>query len=324
MRRPRLNLAHLPTPLCHFDALDRLVGCELWLKRDDFTHGPAAGNKIRKLEYLLADAKRNGSDCVITCGGEQSNHARATAVCARQLGMQPVLFLRTASPEVVPPSIGNLFVNRLLAAQLHFIDVSAYARRDQLMANEATRLAELGSRPYVIPEGGSNGLGALGYVTAMEELHRQLELGLAGSVRHFDSVVVACGSGGTTAGVALGARLTGVAGRVDSIAVCESRAYFEAVVQRIVVEARGLDPRLSSTVPVFVHDEFKGPAYAVSTAEQIEFITEAARVSGVVLDPVYTGKALFGLSRLTEKPGRALFVHTGGLLGALAQSASFA
>jgi D-cysteine desulfhydrase len=316
----RLSLAHLPTPIQRFDALDRLVGLELWLKRDDATSGPAAGNKIRKLEFLLADAVKRHSTHVLTCGGEQSNHARATALLTAQLGLQSVLLLRTQNPAHPPPVTGNILLDQLAGAKIVWINPEEYQQRDRMMAEEAARISTSGAWPYVIPEGGSNGLGALGYVNAMREIRQQLDLGLLGPIREFDSIVVACGSGGTAAGCALGARLYAVAKRVIAVAVCATSQYFRDVIDQIIVEARALDPRLSATVPISILDEYRGPAYAVATEEQLTFIGQVAKSSGIVLDPVYTGKALYGLSRLQDKPERVLFIHTGGLPGALAQA----
>lgn len=320
----RISLAHLPTPLQHFSALDRLVGTELWLKRDDFSAGAAAGNKIRKLEFLLADALNRNSTHVLTCGGEQSNHARATALLAAQLGLGTVLLLRTQNPSRPPRVEGNILLGHLAGARTIWISPDDYEKRDQLLAEEAERLGATGARPYVIPEGGSNGLGALGYVEAMREIRQQLDLGLLGAKREFDSIVLPCGSGGTAAGAALGARHYGVATRVVAMAVCSTSQYFRDVIDRIVAEARAIEPTLSATVPLSILDEYRGPGYAIATEEQLAFIVDVARHTGVILDPVYTGKALFGLSRMKEKPNRVLFIHTGGLPGALAQAESLA
>lgn len=316
----RLSLAHLPTPIQRFATLDRLVGMKLWLKRDDFTSGPAAGNKIRKLEFLLADAMKRRCTHVLTCGGEQSNHARATALLAAQLGMQSVLLLRTHNPSRPPPATGNILLDQLAGARIVWVSPHEYEKRDRLMAEEAARLSATGAWPYVIPEGGSNGLGALGYVEAMREIRQQLDLGLLGPIREFDTIVVPCGSGGTAAGCALGARRYGVARRVVAMAVCATSQYFRDVTDQVVAEARAIEPTLAAAVPISIRDDYRGPAYAVATEEQLTFIADVARSSGVVLDPVYTGKALYGLSRLHEKPERALFIHTGGLPGALAQA----
>jgi D-cysteine desulfhydrase len=197
------------------------------------------------------------------------------------------------------------------------------------METAAVRLAQAGARPYVIPEGGSNGLGALGYVEAMREVREQMKLGLAGGAAPFDTIVHACGSGGTAAGIALGASSFGVASRVRAVAVCDDAAYFERVIARITSEARAYDTTLGDPAPLVVDEHARGPGYAVTSDEQRRFIVEVARASGVVLDPVYTGKALFGLHRAVErgeiaKNARVLFVHTGGLPGLLAQGDDFA
>ena len=320
----KLSLAHLPTPLFRSEALDRLVGAEVWVKRDDFTAGAAAGNKIRKLEYLLADALGRRATTVLTCGGQQSNHARATSILAAELGLRSLLLLRTRDPNEPPPLVGNLLLDRLAGAEVRFITPEQYRERDALLAETAREVERRGQIPYVIPEGGSNGLGSLGYVDAMLEVRRQLDAGLAGGPRPFDAVAHACGSGGTAAGVALGIARHGVAKQALAFAVCDDRAYFDAVVERITNEAVALAPGLDARARPVVHDAWKGPAYGIATDEQLDFFVEVARKTGLLLDPVYTGKALFGLSRLSPKPERVLFLHTGGLPGLLAQSEDFA
>ena len=325
MRTPKkLNLANVPTRLVHLPALDRLIGCEVWVKRDDESAAGPAGNKIRKLEYLLAGAQERNATTLITCGGHQSNHARATALLAAELGFKCTLLLRTSNPSAPPPPTGNLLLDRMAGARVRFITPEQYRARDRLMASVAQEVSEQGERPYVIPEGGSNGLGALGYVDAMAEVRQQRDQGSVGGARSFDAVVHACGSGGTAAGVALGARRFGVAKAVHAIAVCNDKRYFDEVILRIVKEAVALDPELDENVCPVIHDAWKGPAYGIASDEQLDFILEVARKTGLLFDPVYTGKALFGLSRLDPKPSCALFIHTGGLPGLLAQAEDLA
>ncbi len=324
---PRLPLAHLPTPLVKPQGLAASLGVDLWVKRDDATGGPEAGNKIRKLEFLLADALAAGAGTVITCGGLQSNHARATAVCAAMLGMRAVLYLRTPTPEKEPPLEGNVLLDRLVGAQLRLITPETYTDRDRLMAEAAAGLGDAGRKAYVIPYGGSNGRGALGYVDAMREVREQLDHGVAGG-GSFDVIVHACGSGGTAAGVALGAARYHVAREVRAMAVCDDAPTFERIIARIVGEARALAPELDEAAPLIVDDRAKGPAYGVSTPEQRALIVRVARESGLVLDPVYTGKAFAGLAAMAEggelRGARVLFLHTGGLPGLMAQGAGFA
>ncbi len=332
----RLHLAHLPTPIVQPKRLAEAIGLDLWVKRDDMTGGAESGNKIRKLELLLADALAQGADTLITCGGVQSNHARATALVGASLGLSSVLYLRTTDPGVVPdglgrwapwpegtPITGNVVLDRLAGAEIRLITPASYRDRARVMEEAAAELRATGRTPYVIPEGGSNGLGSLGYVEAMGEVRRQLDLGLAGG-EPFDVVVLACGSGGTAAGVTLGAARHEVAAEVRAMAVCDDAHTFEQVIERIMAEARALDPRLTRAAHLVVDDSAKGPAYGVSTPAQRRRLVDVARLSGLVLDPVYTGKAFAGLwdlvdSGAVERGERVLFLHTGGLPGLLAQ-----
>ena len=323
----RLTLAHLPTPLGHEERLSSLLGVDLWVKRDDMTGGAEAGNKIRKLEFLLKDAVERGARRVITCGGIQSNHARATAILARRLGLECVLLLRVTEGAVSGPDrdadrtelplTGNVLLDRLAGARVRTITPADYARRNACMMH----VSEEAPGSYVIPEGGSNGLGAFGYVEAMREVREQTS-------DAFDVVVHACGSGGTAAGVALGCALHGTAKRVLAIAVCDDAAYFERAIAAVISEAREL-AKLPDPAPLAVDDRSKGPRYAVMSAEQRALLVEIARESGLVLDPVYTGKAMFGLRAAIQrgdvaKGSRVLFLHTGGLPGLLADGNAFA
>lgn len=321
----RLTLAHLPTPIEQPKRLARAMGIDLWVKRDDMSAGAEAGNKIRKLEFLLADALDTGSDWVITCGGIQSNHARATALCAASLGLRALLFLRTTDLSHLPLS-GNVLLDRMAGAEIRLITPEQYKDRDRLMAMAAEELSAQGARPYVIPEGGSNGLGALGYVQAMAEVRRQLDLGLAGG-RPFDVIVHACGSGGTAAGITLGASRFEVAEEVRAMAVCEDVPTFERIIDDVIEQARSLDVRLTGRAELVVDDRGKGPAYAMASPEQRQRIVEVGKLSGLILDPVYTGKAFCALWELIEggslRGERVLFVHTGGLPGLIAQGGSF-
>lgn len=334
METRRLDLAHLPTPIQRPRRLAEALGVDLWVKRDDMTGGAESGNKIRKLEFLLAEAAALSADTVITCGGIQSNHARATAICAASLGMRALLFLRTTGESLDPkaaPLSGNVLLDKLVGAELRLITPTTYRDRGAVMAAAAEELRAAGRRPYVIPEGGSNGLGSLGYVEAMAEVRRQLDQGIAGGAP-FDVIVHACGSGGTAAGVALGAARYGVASEVRTMAVCDDAPTFEQVIERIIGEARALEPSLGAPARLIVDDRAKGPAYAVSTADQRRRVIEAARLSGLIFDPVYTGKAFAGLWDLARGEGgkggplagaRVLFLHTGGLPGLLADGATF-
>jgi len=344
-RIPRLALVHGPTPITRRPALDAVVGAEVWIKRDDMTSGAAAGNKVRKLELLLADAVEQGARAIVTCGGLQSNHARATALSCAELGLRSILLLRVPDPalaERTPPELaGNLLLDRLAGADIVFISPDEYRERSAMM--EETRIAaeRRGLPAYVIPEGGSNGLGSLGYVEAMREVRTQMDLGLCGTDEPFDVVAHACGSGGTAVGVALGAARHQVAHETWAFAVCDDVRTFEGITARIALESRALSPDLpplafahadpnagaDGEARLVIDDRAKGPAYAQMSEEQIAFLVRVARATGLVLDPVYTGKALFGLAQAIARGdiargARVLFLHTGGLPGLLAQPES--
>ena len=308
-----VSLANLPTPLERLDRTSDLLGIDLWVKRDDLTGAALSGNKVRKLEYLCGEARGLGADTLITCGAVTSNHCRATAGAAARLGLASHLVLRGEEPAVPD---GNLLLDRLVGAATTFITHEAWADRDAIMAGIAEQVRAEGRRPYVIPEGGSNAVGALGYRHAAEELAEQAaERGLdLGQVWH------AVGSGGTTAGLALGFAGTGI--QVRGVAVCDDAAYFDAVITRIV-EPFGTDASWR------VVEGYQGIGYAQATDEELAFHAAVARREGLILDPVYSGKAFRALC-LEAQAGRVptdraiVFVHTGGIYGVFSFAAALA
>jgi D-cysteine desulfhydrase len=315
---PRVMLARLPTPLEPSRALGARLGMPLWWKRDDLTGAELSGNKIRKLEFLLADAEAAGADTVITCGGEQSNHCRATALAAARRGLRCLLLLRVADPAAPPPLEANSLLGRLAGAEIRYVSVEQYRRREEIFQTVAEELRGKGRRPYLIPEGGSNAVGAWGYIQAVAELHTQLGGAAA-------TLVYAAGSGGTGAGIELGLRRAGWAkARALGFAVCDDRATFQNQIARIAEEASrryhlGIDLEADE---VEIIDRYIGPGYAQSTPDMLATIVDVARADGVVLDPVYTGKAFFGLmhelAQGTEAiSGDVVFMHTGGIFGLL-------
>lgn len=320
----KLSLARLPTPVEPLPRLSEELGVTLLCKRDDLTGLALSGNKIRKLEFVLAEALAQGADGVITCGGVQSNHCRATAVAARRLGLDTFLLLRTPDGRPVEELDGNLFLDRLVGAAVRFIGPADYERRDEMMAAWATALADQGRRAFVIPEGASDARGALGYVSMVAELAAQIEAGeLPGGIDRVDFLVHACGSGGTACGLAVGNRVYGLGARVVSYAVCRDEAYFRARIEGLIRDFAAAFGGIAGPdeAPFAVVDEFKGIGYALSTPEELALIRDVARGDGIFLDPVYTGKAFRGLvteARQGERypPGSVvLFVHTGGLFG---------
>jgi D-cysteine desulfhydrase len=324
----RLSIAHLPTPLEPLPRLATEFGIPFHVKRDDLTGSHLSGNKLRKLDYLLADALSQGATHVLTCGGMQSNHARATALAARPLGLHPVLLLRTPNghtDDLPSPPNGNILLDLLAGATLHTCTPAAYRQqRSALLASLADDIRSAGGIPYIVPEGGSNALGSLGYLQCAREIARQHrdETGDAP-----DLVVTATGSGGTLAGLAIGFEAAGERTRVIGVAVCDDAPYFEHIVRHIAkdAETRFGTPALRPD-RFAVLEGFQGEGYAKSTPSEVAFLASTLREHGLALDPVYTNKAMLGLlSTLRADPGSltadgepprsVVFVHTGGLFG---------
>ena len=319
---PRVPLAVTPTR-GHWLRYGKDLGTKIWVKRDDQTGSELMGNKVRKLEYLMAEALADHATHVITCGGEQSNHARATAFAAAQLGMKSVLVLRTDDPARPPQPTGNILLDRLVGAEVRWISRPAWRERNRLLAEEADRVRAAGGKPYVVPEGGSNALGSWGYIRAMHELAEDLE-GIA-APDHPVTVVYACGSGGTGAGLILGAKLLNLATRgirVAGVNVCDDRAYFIDAIGRICADAeeRWQLPVHVGPEDIDIVDGHVGAGYAKSRPEELVTIRDVCRSDGIVLDPVYTGKAFHGVvTELKKDPKRfgsaVVFIHTGGMFG---------
>lgn len=316
-----IEIARKGTPLQKMERLSEELGVEIFFKRDDLTGCELSGNKIRKLEFLLADARANGADTVITCGGAQSNHCRATALAAVRAGLNSTLLLRTEDPTNPPPSHGNILLSRLAGAELVWITPAEYKERHNRFELEKERLRGLGKVAYVIPEGGSNQLGSWGYVKAMEEIANDLTAMGAGGFSE-TTVLSAVGSGGTTAGLLLGTRLLDLDLRVTGVNVCDDEDYFVTEIGRICsgfIKDYSVDIAINST-DIDIVDGYVGRGYALSRQEELKAIYDLARLEGVVLDPVYTGKAFYGMVSEIRKNRsafgkRIVFVHTGGLFG---------
>lgn len=308
----RFFLAHLPTRLERMPRLaEALGGPEIWIKRDDQTGLATGGNKTRKLELLVGDALSRDAQVLLTVGAVQSNHCRQTAAAAARAGLHCVLVLR-GDP---PPSqhwTGNLLLDDLLGARLRWS-----GDEDPMMTLRAAAHAEqaAGRRPYVIPYGGSNALGAAAYALAFEELWEQMhEAKLS-----FDRVVFASSSGGTQAGLIVGARACGYEGQVLGISVDKTGGQLRPTVEALLAptaQRRGVKLALGPA-DVHIDDRFVGGGYAVLTAAEQEAIRLVAQKEGILLDPVYTGKAMAGLLSLVRRgeiasTERVLFWHTGG------------
>jgi len=306
-----LDLARLPTPLERLARPSARLGLDIWVKRDDLTGLALSGNKVRKLAWLLADARRRGATALVTTGGIQSNHCRATAASAARLGLRCVLLLRGTPPAGIALD-GNLLLDAFFGAEVRWCTPEGYQQRDAHMADIAGELRAEGEVPCVIAEGGSSGLGALGFARACDELRAQAPDG------GFDSVVCPVGSGGTLAGLAMG----GLRGRVLGIAVCDDAPTFRQRVREIAAEAAPLGLELPPAGPDTwdVLEDWRGPAYGETTPAAWRQHAAFSRETGLLLDPVYTGKAWAAVEDLAVRDParlgpRVLFWHTGGAYG---------
>lgn len=316
-RFPRVALALLPTPIEPLPRLSaHLGGPRLYVKRDDLTGLGLGGNKLRKLEFLMGEARAQGADTVLTVGAMQSNHARQTAAACARLGLDCELILRRGNHATETYLHGgNVLLDRLFGARLHVLETQE--SREAFMAVRAESLRGEGRKPYCIPVGGSCGLGNLGYIVCAQEILAHC----AESGVRFETVVVATGSGGTQGGLVAGMRMSnGVP--VTGIAVEGSRSEQETLAAAQAAEALRLLEQdcVGVAAHVTVLDDFVGTGYARPTDSMREALSLAARFEGLVLDPVYTGKAFAGFITLARsgRYGRdqsLLFVHTGGTPG---------
>ncbi len=314
--KPRMRLADLPTPLQELKRLSsELGGPQIFIKRDDLTGLATGGNKTRKLEFIMADALAKGADCVITAGGPQSNHCRQVAAAAARIGMKCHLVIGSAKPQ---DPAGNLFLDRILGAEIHW---TAKENRENKMEKLATELPSSGLSPYVIPVGGSNYIGAMGYIAAVFELKEQIET----ASLHIDHIIFATSSGGTQAGLIVGAALANLETQLLGISIDqlpddndETDFQFKAHIASIaneVTKCSGLK-KTFSTPDVNINYDYLGQGYGVVGDLEREAIRLLARTEGILVGPVYTGRALGGLIDLIrqEKFGtdeKILFWHTG-------------
>lgn len=310
-RFPRLEFIGAPTPLEYLPRFSDYLGREIFIKRDDVTPLAMGGNKVRKLEFLAADALREGADTLVTAGAIQSNHVRQTAAVAAKLGLHCVALLENPIGTQAENYLSN--GNRLLL-DLFNVQVEMCAALDDpdaQLQELATRIEAQGFRPYVIPVGGSNALGALGYVESALEIAQQCE----GTV-NLSSVVVASGSAGTHAGLAVG--LEHLLPETELIGVTVSRSVADQKPKVVALQqavARELE--LSAAAEITLWDEYFAPGYGTPNEEGMEAVKLLARLEGILLDPVYTGKAMAGLidgisQKRFKDQGPILFIHTGG------------
>lgn len=302
----RISLANIPTPIQKISFEEK----SFYLKRDDLTGMETSGNKIRKLEYLLYQAKKEKVDYVFTCGGEQSNHARATAFAAASLGIKSKLFLWGKNS---PNAEGNLFLDKILGSELRFLSKEEFAHSDEIMAEEKKSFGKKGKKVFLIPEGGSSPLGIWGYIHAVEELQKQ------NIFKHCHSILTASGSGGTTAGLLVGALLYKPNLKIFAVNVLYPKDEIKnkilhlagQAIQEFRLQIKLDEKRLE------ILDGFSQEGYKHISNDKLSLIKKFASQTGIILDPAYTGKAFkaFHDHFLTNKTSKTMFIHTGGLYG---------
>lgn len=331
----RIRLAHLPTPIHKLERLSAEVGREIFLWRDDMTGFVESGNKVRKLEFLLARALEQGATRIITVGAAQSNHTRATAYCARRLGLEITIIVREPKRGREPNELatGNLLLNQISGADLKFISYADYQKAgfayQPFLDAEMEAARERGETPYAIPAGGSVPLGCWGYLCAVEEmLATWASLGLG--TRSPDSLFFAVGSGGTHAGLHLGYEINGLpTNTLWAVNVSDNAEYFQKRVGQLI-EGTAREFNLNSRERlVQVLDGHVGEGYALASDDDLRFYAKVARQEGVLLDPAYCGKAFRGmLAELRKTPDRfgqrILFLHSGGVFSFEAYRQQFA
>jgi L-cysteate sulfo-lyase len=312
-RLPRLKLACLPTPLQEMPRLSRVFGGpKLWIKRDDLTGIAFGGNKERKTEFVMADVIQKRADVIITTGAIQSNHARVTAAAAKKLGLKVVLVLQGEEPKGYD---GNLLLDLLFGADIRFVQVRSQQTLPA-MQKIAEELKRKGNKSYIVPRGASYPTGAVGYVNAMLELISQAEE----ADLNIDYIFHASGSGGTQAGLVTAKKA--LEAETEILGICIKPNASQWLTEKIVEIANGVAKLLDlkevvNRKDVVLIGDYAGEAHGVPTPEAVEAIRLVAQTEGILLDPVYTGKAMAGLIDLIKKEhfkkdDNVVFIHTGG------------
>lgn len=319
-RQERVRLTPLPTPLEYAENLSKLLGGpDIYIKRDDFTTLAFGGNKTRKLEFIMADALKKKADVVITIGGLQSNWARQTVSAANKLGMETILILEGEEPEEYQ---GNLLLDKIMGAEIRYREFTRKEEDQEIWGQcpvtgkVAEELSKQNKTPYVIPLGGATPVGNLGYINAALEIKKQTE---RNNIRA-DYIALATGTGGTQAGLELGNRLYDLNSNIVGLSVSRHSRDKEDEIAELcnqTLEYFGIDELIFNRSEIRVNYDYIGDGYAIPTEECIEAIRLVARTEGIILDPVYSGKAMAGVIDLIKKKEikkgeNVIFIHTGG------------
>jgi len=315
MRPNKLNISNLPTPIQRVE----FRGSKFLIKRDDYTGTELSGNKIRKLDYILADVKKKKADYLFTCGGDQSNHARATVIAALQIGIKTKLFLWGKDSINAD---GNLFLDKLVGTEIKYLSKNEYENVNALMLAESKLLQKKGKKVYVLPSGGSTPLGLWGYINFMEELNQQKE------AQKIKGILSAYGSGGTTAGMLLGAALLKSKIKIYAVNVFnEDHFAREKIIQ--LVEDAIVDYQLKVDVNyknLIILDGYSKEGYKKIEKSKLKIIMELFQSTGILLDPTYTGKAFYAYYQeflKGKKSSNIMFLHTGGLYGVFSKRKNY-
>ncbi|MDA3861523.1 MAG: pyridoxal-phosphate dependent enzyme [Melioribacteraceae bacterium] len=307
----KFNIANLPTPIQKIE----FKGTKFLIKRDDYTGTELTGNKIRKLDYILADVKKKKADYLFTSGGNQSNHARATAIAAKQIGVKTKLFLW--GKEAKNPD-GNLFLDQLVGTEIVYLSKKEYADVKNIMLKESKRLQKKGHKVYITPSGGSTPLGLWGYINFIKELEEQKYLS------KLKGIVSAYGSGGTAAGMLLGSAIVGSNVKIYVVNVLDDPEFVRDIIINLVEDAiveYKIDVKINYKNLVIL-DGYSEEGYKNISDNKLKVIKEFYQSSGILLDPTYTGKAFYAYYEnflKGKKSSNVLFVHTGGIYGVFAK-----
>lgn len=320
-----IKMANLPTPIVKLENRSKALGdVNIYIKRDDYTGSEWSGNKIRKLEFVVAEAKNNGCDTLITCGGIQSNHARATAAVGAKMGMESYLVLKGSEQD---NKNGNFYMDYMFGSKVKLITGEQYKyKRSDIMSSIKEELEGQGRKAYIIPEGASDGLGNFGYIKAFEEIvNQESELGMK-----FDHIVLAVGSGSTYAGLLMGSELFNREIDILGLNIYDAEADYSSKIVGLIEDSGKYlaEKMVVDRDKINIINDYVGFGYALSQEAELKFIKEFSENEGLILDTVYTGKGMYGLSEEIkkgrfEKGANILFVHTGGLFGMFSKNSLF-
>ncbi|MFH1196188.1 MAG: pyridoxal-phosphate dependent enzyme [bacterium] len=311
----KIKLANLPTPL----QLTKFNGCSFYIKRDDLTGVELTGNKVRKLEYLLFDAKKKKANYVFTTGGEQSNHSRATALAAASIGIKSKLFLWGSKKK---SSTGNLLLDEIAGAEIIYMNRIQFDDVRNIMLAEKEKFELQGKKVYIIPEGGSSPLGIWGYISFFDEIQDQID------DRKVNGIFTSAGSGGTSAGLLIGNALFGLNVKIFAVNVLFPKKVLLDRIEILISDfcRKYKIKQKIDTSDLEILDGYSTEGYKNIAAEKISVIKNFARQSGIIFDPAYTGKAFYAYDELflkNRKRSKVLFIHTGGIFGVFEKSKEY-